>query len=142
MTCEQHLRLAPRTDELPKLAEAIEHFAEEQALDPSLAMQLNLVLDELLTNIATHGSAHPEQPVTWVEVTLLRANDRLEITLADDGPQFDPREAPAPDLDADVEARKIGGLGLHFVRHFTDRMHYAREDGQNILTLHKQLAAD
>ncbi|MFP4154482.1 MAG: ATP-binding protein [Halothiobacillaceae bacterium] len=142
MPQELDLHLAPRTDELPRLAEALEALARSHELPAPLTMQLNLALDELLTNIATHGQTHPEQPATEVLVRLRIEGNRLHVSIIDDGPPFDPREIPPPDLDADVEDRQIGGLGLHLVRHFTDEMHYRRRDRHNELVLIRKLSDD
>ena len=53
----------------------------------------------------------------------------------DDGSAFDPREAPLPNLDAPLEERQAGGLGMHLVRETMDEIDYRREDGRNVLTV-------
>jgi len=42
-------------------------------------------------------------------------------------------------IDKPVEDRKIGGLGIHFVRSLMDSVEYRREENKNILTLHKNI---
>ena len=44
---------------------------------------------------------------------------------------------PKPDVDAPIEERKIGGLGVYFIRSIMDEVHYRREQDRNILTLIK-----
>jgi anti-sigma regulatory factor (Ser/Thr protein kinase) len=54
----------------------------------------------------------------------------------DSGRPFDPlSDAPEPDLNAVVEERRIGGLGVHLVKTLMDQMHYKRENEQNRLTI-------
>ena len=51
----------------------------------------------------------------------------------DDGLAFNPMSAPAPDLDAEIHERPIGGLGVHLVRELAQRIDYTRTRGRNIL---------
>ena len=61
------------------------------------------------------------------------------LTTVDNGHPFDPTAVGAPDIDAAVERRPIGGLGLHIIRTFADRMTYEFENGRNRLTLEHDL---
>jgi anti-sigma regulatory factor (Ser/Thr protein kinase) len=56
-------------------------------------------------------------------------------TVTDDGRPFDPRDAPAPDLEASLDTRRVGGLGMHLVRSCMDAIEYRREGDLNVLTL-------
>ena len=58
--------------------------------------------------------------------------------ISDDGRAFDPLQVPPPDLDADLELRPIGGLGVHFMKTLMDEVAYRREGGRNILTMRKR----
>jgi serine/threonine-protein kinase RsbW len=64
---------------------------------------------------------------------------RLSIEVEDDGIPFDPRAVPAPDLDAPVEARRPGGLGIPLCRALMERIDYERSGGLNRLTLSRPL---
>ena len=59
----------------------------------------------------------------------------VTASVEDDGVEFDPREAPVPDLDLPIEMRKPGGLGMHLVKATMDSVEYRRQDGRNILTV-------
>ena len=60
--------------------------------------------------------------------------------MEDDGAAFDPREAPLPDLDAPLDQRQAGGLGMHLVRATMDAVEYRREDGRNVPAVRTSLA--
>jgi anti-sigma regulatory factor (Ser/Thr protein kinase) len=61
--------------------------------------------------------------------------------LNDRGKQFDPRSVPPPDLEADVENRKIGGLGVHLINRLMDEVSYSFDDRSgNTLTMKKRLS--
>jgi anti-sigma regulatory factor (Ser/Thr protein kinase) len=76
-----------------------------------------------------------------VLVSLALDNGEIALCLEDDGPAFDPLTAPMPDIDAALEDRPIGGLGIYLLREMMDALEYVRVEGRNRLTLRKRLAA-
>ena len=129
-----------RTDlsELTALAEFVDRFAAEAALPADAAFQLNLVLEELVTNTINHGQVAAGDEI---RLRLERRGDVVEANLVDTGAAFDPRSLPPPELDAPLESRSIGGLGVHLVRQFVDELEYRREDDRNHVRLRKRIAA-
>ena len=74
-----------------------------------------------------------------IDVQLISEPDALTIKIADDGRAFDPlSQAPTPDVDANLEDRPIGGLGVYLVQTLMDEAHYRREQDRNHLTLVKR----
>ena len=61
------------------------------------------------------------------------------MTVEDSGPPFNPLEAPAPNLQAAPDEREAGGVGLHLVRTYSDRMSYECVDGCNRLVIEHDL---
>ena len=61
------------------------------------------------------------------------------IEFRDSGMQFDPLAKPDPDITLSAEERGIGGLGIYMVKKSMDEVAYRYENGQNILTLKKNL---
>lgn len=104
---------------------------------PSEAFQLTLVLDEILTNIVDYG--YPDGPVGSVSLRLALRRGVLAAEVIDDGAAFNPLDRPPPDLDDNVETRRIGGLGVHFLTTMTDRRRYRRVDGRNRLRMLRRL---
>ncbi len=132
------LELKPDSTALVQLASAVERFAEEAGLPLPLAMQLNLVLDELVTNTIDYGFAGREDG--YIRIELHGEAGRLRVDLQDNGVPFDPTAVPPPDLESDLEQRRVGGLGLHFVRELMERVEYCHEAGENRLRLERALA--
>lgn len=71
---------------------------------------------------------HPAAPTPPPSLSQ-RLDDRLEAELIDDGIPFNPLEMSEPDIEADLESRQIGGLGIHFVRQTMDEVDYRFEQG-------------
>jgi len=63
----------------------------------------------------------------------------LRIEVEDDGRPFNPLEHPAPDLSNLVDARPVGGLGIHMMRNSLDGLEYRRQHGKNIMVMIKRI---
>ena len=116
--------------EISNLTERATDFLSEHGVDARAAHHVALVLDELLTNLATHGGASGQ--TAKVRISIEAGHVRGEVD--DNGPAFDPRTAPEPDVSADIADRPIGGLGLLLVRRLTSGLDYVRRDGRNCTT--------
>jgi anti-sigma regulatory factor (Ser/Thr protein kinase) len=130
------LKFETRIEELMRLQSEIEQLGEREDWDPALVFHVNLAVEELATNIMNYGHS---EGLHEFEVILSSEPDHLTIDIWDDGQPFDPlTEAPEPDLDASLEDRRIGGLGIYFAETLMDEMRYERGDGRNHLTLIKR----
>ena len=130
------IRVKNDAAELEKLRTWLRAFAEEHGLFESDIHAVELVLEELLLNVIAHG--HDDGCEHFIAMRLSAVGADLQIEVEDDGRAFDPADAPLPDLDASVETRTVGGLGLHLVRSFVDELRYSRAGERNLLTLVKR----
>jgi serine/threonine-protein kinase RsbW len=133
------LELEAELPEIGRMAEELEALGERLELPFEVVQQVTLVLDELLTNIISYGMEPGEKRPIVLAVE--RKGDVLHIELSDGGKPFDPTKTPPPDLDASLEDRKIGGLGIHFARTMMDSFEYRRDGDRNHVTLTKRIAA-
>jgi serine/threonine-protein kinase RsbW len=124
------IRVIPRTDSISGLLDRLEAYAETTALPSRAAHRLAMVCEELATNVAMHGGSG----VTYVEIAVGCDGEQLHVSIEDDGQPFDPLAMPAPDITARLEDRKIGGLGIHFVRNMVKDLTYERAGAVNRLT--------
>jgi serine/threonine-protein kinase RsbW len=124
-------------DSLQSIGRYVLDAAERAGLDRLRAYRLRLAVDELATNIITHG-ADLGAPSAVIALSAQLADDALTIALEDSGPAYDPLQAPRPDqLDRPLEERAVGGLGVYLAVRSVDRFEYERIDGRNrhILTM-------
>ena len=120
--------------EIARLAEEVERFGESSGLPMKVVFRINLVMDELLTNAISYG--YRDDTEHEIRIRLHAADGKVAVDIIDDGAPFNPvDEAPPPDLESEVDDRRIGGLGIHLVRNMVERVGYARDDVRNHLTL-------
>ena len=118
---------------------AFNQFAEQHGLPEKVQRRMNVCLDELLSNIVSYGYTESEQDQHEIEIHLRLLDEELVVTIIDDGKPFNPFANDPPDTALSVEERPIGGLGVHLVRNFMDKVSYERHGENNVVTLHKHL---
>ena len=121
---------------IAQVTQFVDEELERVGCSPRAQMQLDVAIDEILGNIARYAYAPGTGRVT---VRADVAPGRATLTFIDSGAPFNPLEAKEPDVSLPAQERQIGGLGIFLVRKTMDDMHYARQNGQNILTLTKTL---
>jgi sigma-B regulation protein RsbU (phosphoserine phosphatase) len=110
----------------------------EHDIDEETFKTLNLGIEEWVANVI--GYAYPKGIRGHVELTAKVVDDVLTLVIKDHGTPFDPTQHSEVDVDAKLDERQIGGLGIHLVKAIMDTMHYERTaDGYNVLTLTKEL---
>jgi anti-sigma regulatory factor (Ser/Thr protein kinase) len=134
------LRLPNRLAAISVAAAEIARFCKGHQVPEAAIGQLNLALDEALTN--TIAYAWPAGGDHQMTLTLRVDEGAVVAEVSDDGVAFDPLKVPPPDLTADLESRPIGGLGVHFVKTLMDEVAYRRVGDRNVLTLGKRFVAE
>ena len=131
------ITLSNNIDEVPQLAEFVDEFCETIGVDMSIAMSLNLALEEAVVNVMEY--AYPAGTKGNVNIEAKANDQRLKFVITDWGTPFDPTAKTEVDTTLSAEERPIGGLGIHLVRQIMDSINYERTDGKNVLTLRKKL---
>jgi serine/threonine-protein kinase RsbW len=121
----------------PASVRAATAFVRKGALEANLPeeriRELDLLVDELIMNVCTH--AYPDDKPGDVTVTYsVPVSGNLIVEVADQGVEFNPLKVEPPDLTLTLEARPIGGLGIHLVKTLAKSLTYRREQGWNRLT--------
>lgn len=123
--------------ELEKLEGFTADFALKAGLSDKDLFALQIVVEELVTNVIDYGGVPAGEHA--VRVDLSADNGGLLIRIADRGKEYNPLLREDPDVTLPAEQRPIGGLGVHFCKKLTDAQSYERRDGCNVLTLRKKL---
>ena len=139
MQLKRSLILPNDIETIPQLYEFIDAVAEEVALDMSLAMSLNLAIEEAVVNVMEY--AYPDGEKGNVEIEVTVDEGWLTFIISDSGIAFDPTTKEDADTTLSAEERPIGGLGIFLVKKLMDTIEYQRTDGKNVLTLRKNIGA-
>ncbi len=129
------LSIRNNVENLEKVAEFVSGFSSDRGLPDKFVFEMNLVLDELVTNVITYGYSDKEPHKIDIEIDLM--DDEVVMTISDDGDEFNPLDHEVQGRDASLRERPVGGLGIFFVKEKTDELSYVRENGKNIVTLKK-----
>ncbi|HEY7902871.1 MAG TPA: SpoIIE family protein phosphatase [Casimicrobiaceae bacterium] len=114
-------RFARAFDSIPALVAFVESAFEHLGADPGLQPVVDLAVEELFTNMVKYGAGSNAA----VEIDLRAIEDGVALTLVDRGVEpFDMTQRPDVDIDAPLEERVPGGLGLHLLRRMADSIEY------------------
>lgn len=132
------LILGTELGQLEVLREYLEDAGVRQGLPAQTVFQLNLALEELVTNTMIHGF----QGDRGHEIRLVFQFDpgTVTVTVIDDGIPFNPLAQPSVDSSLPLEEREPGGLGIHLVRQVVDEIDYGFEDGWNKVVITKHFS--
>jgi serine/threonine-protein kinase RsbW len=137
MKAKENITITNKVDELPVLAGKIEELAEKWKLPIAITMNLNLVLEEAVSNVIFY--AFKDQEKHEINISLSLESNIITIEITDDGISFDPTLRKQPDVTLPAEERPIGGLGIFLISKIMDSVNYSRTNNQNKLTLTKNI---
>ena len=140
MMDELHVSLSPRLSAVRSLGQMVEEFGDANKLPDQQIYMINLALDELIANTVSYGLRGVARP--RIDITLKVGEASLVLTMEDNGQPFDPTANTDPDLSSAVEERPVGGLGLHLIKTFADRVNYEYVNGKNRLTLEHNMTPE
>ena len=134
---ELRFTLKNRIAEIAALGERLGEFAAVHQLTPNVLHDLNLALEEAVTNIISHGySDHREHEI----LVCIRVESGAVIAeLKDDARPFNPLTVPEADATKPLDERTAGGLGIHLMRKLMDGIEYQRLEDGNLLIMKKNL---
>jgi serine/threonine-protein kinase RsbW len=130
-------------DSLASIRRHVLEAARQAGLDTTRSYRLALAVDEIATNIITHGYQEAGLRGTLAVDAELDA-ESLTVTLRDSGAAFDPTRAKDPDIDKPIEERGIGGVGVFLALRNVDQFSYRRvgNENRNVFIMRRQPPAD
>jgi len=130
------VQFAAKFEFLDEIRDFVGRVARESGFGDRDVYNIQLATDEAASNIIEHAYDGVADGV--LEISCGVKGSDMTIVLIDHGESFDPSEVPAPDLQADLSERKIGGLGIFLMRKLMDEVHYEARQKNNTLTLIKR----
>ena len=131
-----HLTLKNDIGQVSLLPAFVEDAVKASGLNPEVTDSLTLAIEEAVVNVIDY--AYPEGVAGEVDIDAATTDKALIFTITDKGKPFDPTSRGEVDINAGVEERPIGGLGIHLVRQIMDDVRYERRGDKNVLILTKK----
>ena len=132
------MRMKAVLENVPRAIECVTEWAQRAGFDERALYEIQLAVDEACANVVDHAyqGADPGD----IEVSCRLDDQILTVQVRDWGTGFDLTSVADPDLDAPLEERTLGGLGLFLVRQVMDDVQF-RSDPElgNELMMSKRL---
>lgn len=138
MSREHRLRIPGKIEQVPKACSWVVQVAEEMGMGMRDVNQIELAVDEAVTNIIEHAYGNGEAN-KGIDIVVAADGTQLKVTIVDEGPQFDPLKMTDPDPTTSLEDRKIGGWGVFFIKKVMDSVDYQYAANRNHLIMIKNL---
>ena len=108
-------------DELKNIVSYTDRFFIENDIDESVRYIVDLCVEELFVNMITYNTESNAD----ILIEMNPHEHGVEISLTDfNVERFDPRKIGSVDVDAPLEHRTPGGLGLYLVLKMVNSIHY------------------
>jgi len=126
---------------LKTIIKFVTEAARKANFDEKDVFAVQMAVDEACTNIIVH--AYADAPGD-IHLTCGVKSGECTITIRDHGRSFDPGSVPPPDLTGDLEERRVGGLGLHFMRELMDELHFSFDpvEGNQVVMVKRSSRTD
>lgn len=117
-------------------------FVEEQLETHEASMKviniMSISLEEMYANVCMYAYKDMDTIGTCTVKVWFEGND-VNVSLIDEGFEFNPLAKEDPNIHATAEERGIGGLGIYMVKEYMDECKYERIDNKNIFTMRKAI---
>lgn len=124
-------------DQIAEIVADTERFFEDENIDPSLRLKVDLSLEELFVNMVTYNTETDRD----IELEMVPVEGGLQVSLTDfDVERFDPTIVREVDIDAPLAERTPGGLGLYLVLKMADSIRYEYHDRISKITFRNIVA--
>ena len=126
---------AAELESLQKFRDFITTCCAHYDIPSETVLELKLAVDEACTNIIEHG--YKGMDPGSIILSFRIEPGRILVQITDFGHVFEPEAAPKPDVEAALEDRELGRLGLFLIYETMDNIDYQSSEDGNTLTFTK-----
>lgn len=122
---------------LKKLRAFLNQTLVAASMDEQEISLIILAVDEICSNIIIHANHCDE--TKFLEMIIAISPSSVEVSILDKGDLFDYQSYNEPKLEALVNEKRKGSLGLMLVRRIMDKVEFKKEGADNICVMHRSL---
>ncbi len=123
------------TKNLSDIRKFVSKYAEEHGFTQDQISDIRLAVDEAATNIIKHGYKNDDTQTLTLKLEF--DDEKLNVTLTDQGVSFDLKKYKSPDIRQQIEKRKRGGMGIRLMKNLMDDVSYNVQNQKNVLKMSK-----
>jgi anti-sigma regulatory factor (Ser/Thr protein kinase) len=123
----------PNLEAVKKIQDFVADNLKRNNSNKNQVFKINLLIEEIIVNIVSYAFNDTKKGIINIEINTL--NNKLLLKISDNGIAFNPFKDKDPDINAPLENRSPGGLGIFFVKQIAKDINYSYENGQNTISL-------
>ena len=137
MSTHKTVRITNQRDQIDTVRKFFDEYSKENKLTEKTVHDIQMALDELLTNIVNYG--YEDSDEHKIEVRFGINDDAVRVEIIDDSKPYNILEQENPDISLSVEDKPIGGLGIFLIKKLMSNVDYYTKEGKNHLVMTKEL---
>ena len=137
MSTNKTVRITNQRDQVDTVRKFFDDYSKENKLNEKTVHDIQMALDELLTNIVNYG--YEDSDEHKIDVRFGINDDAVRVEIIDDSKPYNILEQENPDISLSVEDKPIGGLGIFLIKKLMSNVDYYTKEGKNHLVMTKEL---
>jgi len=131
------VQITNQRDQVDTVRKFFDDYSKENKLTEKTVHDIQMALDELLTNIVNYG--YEDSDEHKIDVRFGINDDAVRVEIIDDSKPYNILEQENPDISLSVEDKPIGGLGIFLIKKLMSNVDYYTKEGKNHLVMTKEL---
>ena len=137
MSTNKTVQITNQRDQVDTVRKFFDDYSKENKLTEKTVHDIQMALDELLTNIVNYG--YEDSDEHKIDVRFGINDDAVRVEIIDDSKPYNILEQDNPDISLSVEDKPIGGLGIFLIKKLMSNVDYYTKEGKNHLVMTKEL---
>ena len=137
MSTHKTVRITNQRDQIDTVRKFFDDYSKENKLTEKTVHDIQMALDELLTNIVNYG--YEDSDEHQIDVHFGINNNAVNVEIVDDSIPYNILDQENPDISLSVDDKPIGGLGIFLIKKLMSNVDYYTENGKNHLVMTKEL---
>ena len=137
MSTNKTVQITNQRDQIDTVRKFFDDYSKENKLTEKTVHDIQMALDELLTNIVNYG--YEDSDEHKIDVRFGINDDAVRVEIIDDSKPYNILEQENPDISLSVEDKPIGGLGIFLIKKLMSNVDYYTKEGKNHLVMTKEL---